>query len=282
MMQHEYSWCTMGTHDASWVLMMHHEYSWCIMSTHDASWALMMHHEYSWRIMSTHDASCVLMMHHEYSWCIMRTFQRGPWCSSIMHAYNQKIAFWNSSPDSPDPLDRVPQPPLGTSLPHAPGVRMTWVQNKPYQIMLFLRLSYHSHVTPFQWIYWLACYSAWELPVRVSWEWVSEWMVHHITKIGREDSWGTSRFVHWTTRIADHWVTHFEGILLACCGRVMQLVFRITGVRSHGRFGDPGPPQGNLGPKGVPSTRDPGEALGQGIQGSPWDPGSNGVPGLIL
>jgi len=73
MMHHEYSWCSMSTHDAAWVLMMHHEYSWCIMSTHDASWIFMMHHEYSWCIMSTHDASWVLMTHHEYSWRFMCT-----------------------------------------------------------------------------------------------------------------------------------------------------------------------------------------------------------------
>ena len=29
-MHHEYSWCTMSTHDASWVFMMHHEYLGCI------------------------------------------------------------------------------------------------------------------------------------------------------------------------------------------------------------------------------------------------------------
>ena len=54
-MHHEYSWCIMSTHDASWILMVHHEYSWCIMSTHDASW---------------HEASWVRMMHHECPWCI--------------------------------------------------------------------------------------------------------------------------------------------------------------------------------------------------------------------
>ena len=46
------------------------------------------------------------------------------------NACNIKLIFWNSSPHSPDEAYRVPQPPLGTSLPLAPGVRMTWVRNK--------------------------------------------------------------------------------------------------------------------------------------------------------
>ena len=66
MLNHEYLYHIMRTHDASWVLMLHHENSWCIMSTHDASWVLIMHHEYSvWR------------------WMLQ-------W-----YAFRQKIAAWN-------------------------------------------------------------------------------------------------------------------------------------------------------------------------------------------
>ena len=43
-------------HGPLWnILMMHHEYSWCIMRTHNASWV------------STHELSWVFMMHHQYS-----------------------------------------------------------------------------------------------------------------------------------------------------------------------------------------------------------------------
>ena len=59
-MPHEYPWCFMSTHDASWVLMMHHhEHSWFMVNTHDASWVIMVHHKYSWCIMNTHDAPWV-------------------------------------------------------------------------------------------------------------------------------------------------------------------------------------------------------------------------------
>ena len=125
MMHHEYSWCIMSTHDAScmsthdssWVLMMHHEYSWCIDT-------------YSWCIMSPHDESWVLMRHHEYllgrRWMLK------------YYAWQQKKTFLELIPGSPRGIpriaDRVPQPPVGTSLPHAQRVRMTWVQNKIHEI----------------------------------------------------------------------------------------------------------------------------------------------------
>jgi len=54
-MYHEYSW--------SCVLMMQHEYPWCFMSTHDGSWVpILVHHEYS---------CCIIASSCEYSWCIM-------------------------------------------------------------------------------------------------------------------------------------------------------------------------------------------------------------------
>ena len=53
---------------------------------------------------------------------------------------------WNSSPDHPDQVSSLR---LETSLPHAPGVRMTWVLNKLPQIII---LYYHSIILLYYYI----------------------------------------------------------------------------------------------------------------------------------
>jgi hypothetical protein len=114
----------MDVHGHPWISTDFHGYPWISMDIHGHPQTYMDIHGYPFISVDTH-----CMIHGVYI----------AWRGLVMLKYcacYQISAFWNSSldpadsPDPSDPLDRVPQPPLGTSLPHAPGVRMTCVQNK--------------------------------------------------------------------------------------------------------------------------------------------------------